>query len=334
MWAAPYCTDFQHIYRVACESMTCHRPHAAATSRIGQRSQCPSIWQTGDVEWTPGGISNDIEDRRDESGGGGGFGFGGFHIGCGGLIILGILSLVFHRNLFTLLSTDSGAPTVQSRPDYAQDQREQPEVQFVSFVLDDVQNTWSRILPEAGGVPYRRAKLVLFRDAFPSGCGLARDAIGPFYCPEDQKVYLDLSFFDELRSRFRASGEFAQAYVIAHELGHHVQDLLGTLPKVHRLEQTRPDQANPLSVRLELQADCYAGIWGHTTAQRKMVDQSDVQSALNAAAAVGDDRLQRMATGRVSPETFTHGTSSQRVHWFTRGFESGDLSACDTFQRR
>ncbi|HZS54615.1 MAG TPA: neutral zinc metallopeptidase [Bryobacteraceae bacterium] len=193
------------------------------------------------MEWTPGGISNDIEDRRDDSEGGGGFRFGGFHVGCGGLILLGILSLLFHRNLFTLLSNQPGAVSVQSRPDYAQDQREQPEVQFVSFVLDDVQNNWARLLPEAGKVPYHHAKLVLFRDAYPSGCGLAQDAIGPFYCSEDQKVYLDLSFFDELRSRFRAPGEFAEAYVIAHELGHHVQDLLGTLPKVHRLEQSRPD---------------------------------------------------------------------------------------------
>jgi uncharacterized protein len=286
------------------------------------------------VEWTPGGTSNDIEDRRDDSGGGGGFGFGGIHIGCGGLILLGILSLLFHKNLFTLLSNQPSAQTVQSRPDYAQDQREQPEVQFISFVLDDVQNTWSRILPEQSNVPYRHAKLVLFREAYPSGCGLAQEAIGPFYCPEDQKVYLDLSFFDELRSRFRAPGEFAQAYVIAHELGHHVQDLLGTLPKVHRLQQARPDETNPLSVRLELQADCYAGIWGHTTAQRKIVDEGDIEAALNAAAAVGDDRLQRMATGRVSPETFTHGTSAQRVHWFKRGFDSGELSACDTFRRQ
>ena len=285
------------------------------------------------MEWTPGGISNDIEDRRDDSGGGGGFGFGGFHIGCGSLILLGILSLLFHRNLFTLFMGQPSAPAVQSRPDYARDQREQTEVQFVSFVLDDVQNNWRRILPESARVPYRHAKLVLFRDAYPSACGMAQDAIGPFYCPEDEKVYLDLSFFDELRSRFRAPGEFAQAYVIAHELGHHVQKLLGIETKVHRLQQARPDEANPLSVRLELQADCFAGVWGHTTEQRRIVDQSDVEEALNAAAAVGDDRLQRMATGRVSPETFTHGTSAQRVHWFQQGFESGEISACDTFRR-
>ncbi len=299
------------------------------------------ICQTSCVEWTPGGTSNDIEDERDSSGGGGGFGFGGggfggIHIGCGGLILLGILSLLFHRNLFTLFSGQPSTQTqaVQSQPDYAQDQREQPEVQFVSFVLDDVQNNWSHILPEQTKVNYTHAKLVLFREAYPSACGLAQEAIGPFYCPEDQKVYLDLSFFDELRSRFQAPGEFAQAYVIAHELGHHVQDLLGTLPKVHRLQQSRPDEANPLSVRLELQADCYAGIWGHTTEQRKIVNEADIEAALNAAAAVGDDRLQRMATGRVSPETFTHGTSAQRVQWFKRGFASGQLSDCDTFQRQ
>lgn len=288
------------------------------------------------MEWTPGGISGDIEDRRDDSaGGGGGFGFGGFHIGCGGLILLGILSLLFHRNLFLLFSNKPQTQTVQThRPNNAEDRREQPQVQFVSFVLDDVQNTWSRILPEQANVPYEHSKLVLFRNAYPSACGMAREAIGPFYCPEDQKVYLDLSFFDELRSRFGAPGQFAQAYVIAHELGHHVQDLLGTLPKVHRLQQSEPGEANPLSVRLELQADCYAGIWGHTTEQRRMVDESDVESALNAASAVGDDRLQRMATGQVSPENFTHGTSAQRMFWFKRGLQTGQLSACNTFQRR
>ncbi len=285
------------------------------------------------MEWTPGGISSDIEDRRDDSGGGGGFGFGGIHLGCGGIILLGILSLFFHRNFFTLLSSQPDAAAVQTRrPDYAQDQREQPEVEFVSFVLDDVQRNWSRILPEARNIPYRHAHLVLFRDAYPSGCGMAQEAIGPFYCPEDEKVYLDLGFFDELENRFGAPGQFAQAYVIAHELGHHVQKILGIEPKVQRLREARPDEANALSVRLELQADCFAGIWGHTTAQRRIVDQSDVEEALNAAAAVGDDRLQKMARGRVSPETFTHGTSAERVRWFQRGFESGEISSCNTFR--
>jgi predicted metalloprotease len=163
---------------------------------------------------------------------------------------------------------------------------------------------------------------------------MAKDAIGPFYCPGDEKVYLDLSFFDELRSRFGAPGEFAQAYVIAHELGHHVQKILGIESQVRRLQESRPDAANPLSVRLELQADCFAGVWAHSTAQRRLINESDVQSGLDAAAAVGDDRLQRMATGRVSPESFTHGSSAQRTGWFKRGLQSGDISSCNTFETR
>jgi len=282
------------------------------------------------MEWTPGGVSNDIEDRRDDSGGGG---FQPFHFGIGGFILLGLLSLIFHHNLFTLFSGSPSPGVVHTRPDTRRDQAEHHEVQFVSFVLDDVQANWSRILPEARNVPYRHAKLVLFRNAYPSACGMAQDAIGPFYCPEDEKVYLDLSFFDELRSRFGAPGEFAQAYVIAHEIGHHVQKLLGIEPKVHRLQQQRPAQADALSVRLELQADCFAGVWGNSTEHRRIIGQSDVESALHAAAAVGDDRLQRMSTGHVSPETFTHGTSAQRVHWFRRGLDTGQISACNTFAR-
>ncbi len=284
------------------------------------------------MEWTPGGVSNDIEDRRDDSGGGGGFGFG--HLGIGGVIVVGLLSLLFHQNLFTLFSGAPATQTVRTAPDRQQDAREQPEVEFVSFVLDDVQRNWDQILPRTAGVPYHHAKLVLFRNAYPSACGMAQDAIGPFYCPEDEKVYLDLSFFNELRNRFGAPGEFAQAYVIAHEVGHHVQKLLGIEPKVRALEERRPDEANPLSVRLELQADCFAGVWANSTEQRKIIDASDVESALGAAAAVGDDRLQRMATGHVSPETFTHGSSAQRVGWFKRGLESGQISACNTFQAR
>jgi uncharacterized protein len=284
------------------------------------------------MRWTPGGVSDDIEDRRDDSGGGGGgFGFG--HLGIGGVIVVGLLSLLFHRNLFVLFS---GAPsqTVRSVPNPRQDAEEQPEIQFVSFVLDDVQRNWNRILPQTENIPYRHAKLVLFRNAYPSACGLARDAIGPFYCPEDEKVYLDLSFFHELTTRFGAPGEFAQAYVIAHEVGHHVQKLLGIEPKVRQLQERRPDEANPLSVRLELQADCFAGIWANSTEQRKIIDASDVGSALGAAAAVGDDRLQRMSTGRVSPETFTHGSSAQRVGWFKRGLATGQISACNTFRQQ
>ena len=178
---------------------------------------------------------------------------------------------------------------------------------------------------------YRHAKLVLFRDAIQSACGGAQTASGPFYCPGDEKVYLDLAFFDELNQRFHADGDFARAYVIAHELGHHVQKLLGTEAKMRQAQQQNPSRANDLSVRLELQADCYAGVWGHSTEQRSIIDQSDVQAGLNAAAAVGDDRLQKMATGSVMPEKFTHGTSAQRAKWLQTGLDSGRIDACDTF---
>jgi predicted metalloprotease len=209
---------------------------------------------------------------------------------------------------------------------------EEPEVKFVSYVLDDVQHTWDRILPQQEHRAYRHAKLVLYRNSYPSGCGTARRAVGPFYCPEDEKVYLDLSFFDQLRSKYGAPGEFAQAYVIAHELGHHVQKVLGIEQKVRRLQQADRQEANPLSVRLELQADCFAGVWGFTTEQRGLLKDRDVAAAMRAAAAVGDDRLQRMGQGFVNPETFTHGTSAQRAEWFRKGFDSGRVSACSTFR--
>jgi uncharacterized protein len=289
------------------------------------------------MRWTPGGESQDIEDRRDDSGGGGGggggggFNFGGIHIGIGGFIILLVLSLVFKRNFLSLAGIGGGpSPTRVSRPDPAQDQREQPLVQFVSFVLDDTQKTWTQILG-AQGVPYRHAKLVLFRDSIDSACGLAQSASGPFYCPGDEKVYIDLGFYDELKQRFGVPGEFAEAYVLAHEIGHHIQKLVGIEQKVHAAQERNPSAANHLSVDLELQADCFAGVWGHSTDQRKLLDPGEVKEGLNAAAAVGDDRLQRMATGHVTPETFTHGSSQQRMDWFQKGFTTGDMTACNTF---
>jgi predicted metalloprotease len=218
------------------------------------------------------------------------------------------------------------------RPDAARDERERPEVLFVSFVLDDVQKTWDRLLPAQTNMPYHHAKLVLYRNSFPSPCGKASMATGPFYCPGDEKVYLDLEFFNELRRKLGAPGDLAQAYVIAHEIGHHVQKLLGIEGRVRRVREGEPREANPLSVKLELQADCFAGIWAHTTAQRKIVNQTDVNAAMRAAAAVGDDRLQRMGRGYVNPETFTHGTSAQREMWFRRGLDSGEIAACDTFR--
>jgi uncharacterized protein len=284
------------------------------------------------MRWTPGGRSDDLEDRRDESGGGGGFQVSGIHLGLGGVVVLFILSLIFKRDFLSLLSTDSvSTGTSVSQPDPARDQREEPLVQFVSFVLDDAQNTWSRILP-AQGVPYRHAKLVLFRDSYDSACGMAQSATGPFYCPGDENVYIDLGFYDELKQRFGAPGEFAEAYVLAHEIGHHVQKLLGIEGKVRAAQQQSPGSANQLCVALELQADCFAGVLGHSTQRRNILEAGDVQQGLNAAAAVGDDRLQRMSSGHVNPETFTHGSSAQRTQWFQRGFQSGDIASCNTFQ--
>jgi uncharacterized protein len=231
-----------------------------------------------------------------------------------------------------IFQMSAAAQAPHRQPDTARDERELPEVRLVSFVLDDVQKTWDRLLPEQEKIPYHHAKLVLYRNSFPSACGMASMSTGPFYCPGDEKVYLDLEFFSELKRRFGAPGEFAQAYVIAHEIGHHVQKLLGIEAKVQRLRQQEPREANPLSVRLELQADCFAGIWAHSTEQRSIVNQSDVSAAMRAAAAVGDDRLQRMGHGYVKPESFTHGTSAERVQWFRRGLDSGRIAACDTFK--
>ncbi len=286
------------------------------------------------MRWTPGGVSGDIEDRRDQGGGGGGGGFGGMRLGLGGLLILFVLSLVFKQNFFALLgggSAGSSGSAAVSTPDPARDEAEKPLVQFVSFVLDDTQKTWEQLLPQQAGTPYRHAKLVLFRDSTNSACGGAESATGPFYCPGDEKVYIDLSFYDELKRRFGAPGEFAQAYVLAHEVGHHVQKLTGIESKVRQFQRQNPGSANAVSVQMELQADCLAGVWAHSTQQRGLLEQGDVQSALGAAAAVGDDHIQQMTRGRIQPETFTHGSSQQRMDWFNRGLSSGSISSCNTF---
>lgn len=281
------------------------------------------------MRWTPGGRSDDVEDRRDEGGGGG---IGGVHIGIGGFLILLVLSLVFKKDFFSLLSNQGVSPgQTVTQPDPQRDAREEPLVQFISFVLDDTQKTWAGIL-QARGIPYRHAKLVLFRDATNSGCGTAQSATGPFYCPADEKVYIDLGFYDELQRRFGAPGQFAQAYVLAHELGHHIQNLLGIERKVRNLQGQNPGQGNALSVRMELQADCFAGVWAKSTQQRNLLEAGDVESALGAAAAVGDDRLQRMSRGQVSPDSFTHGSSAQRTEWFQRGMSGGTVEGCNTFQ--
>jgi len=256
-------------------------------------------------------------------------------LGLGGFVILAILSIVFKKNFFALVGGGDAGPSAgtasgprQPGPRSA-DPAEEERVKFVSFVLDDSQATWTKLMPE-----YRRAKLVLFTDAVNSACGFARSATGPFYCPGDQKVYIDLGFYDDLKSRFGAPGDFAQAYVITHEIGHHVQNLLGIDQQMRRQVQARPDLENALSVRLELQADCFAGVWGNSTKSRGILESGDLESGLNAAAAIGDDRLQKQSSGRVSPESFTHGSSAQRVRWFKRGFDTGAPKECDTFKAR
>lgn len=289
------------------------------------------------MQWTPGGSDEDVEDRRDEGGGGGygpvGMSLGGRHIGIGGILVLGVLSLVFKRDLLTpFIGVGGDSAYSASAPDPARTQAEQPTRDFVVFVLNDVQKTWEQVLPPLGA-QYRHARLVLFRNETRSGCGEAQSATGPFYCPQDERVYIDLGFYDELKNRFGAPGQFAQAYVLAHEIGHHVQKILGIEARVRQMQGQNPSNENPLSVRLELQADCFAGIWAHSTEERNLLEAGDVDSALQAAAAVGDDHIAHMAGARVSPESFTHGSSAQRTQWFKTGMESGRVQACDTFGR-
>jgi uncharacterized protein len=280
------------------------------------------------MRWSPGKSSPDLEDRRGQSGGR--FGFSGGRMGLGGLVVLLILSVVFKQNFFSLVGIGGGAEPAPAGPVQSTPEEEKLK-QFIGFVLDDAQATWDQQLPQQAGTAYQHAHLVLFRDAIESACGFAESASGPFYCPGDHKVYIDLGFFQELADRFGAPGDFAQAYVLAHEIGHHVQWLLGTEAKLRQLQGSHPDQANELSVRFELQADCYAGVWGSSAAQGGKLDPGDTEEGLNAAAAVGDDRIQRSTTGRVSPEVFTHGSARQRSQWFRQGLSGGRISACDTF---
>jgi predicted metalloprotease len=282
------------------------------------------------MDWTPGGMSGDIEDRRESSGGFGGMGGGG--IGIVGFVILLIISLLTGRNYLGNVISGGGQSSIRqpARTEAGAVRNENREVQLVSFVLDDVQKTWTQVFA-AHGRTYRHAKLVLYRDMTYSGCGAAQASTGPFYCPEDEKVYIDLSFWNELKRFGGSTGDFAQAYVVAHELGHHVQKLLGIETRMRRLAQQDPEDKNHLSVDLELQADCFAGVWGHSTEQRNIVHSEDIDEALKAAAAVGDDHLQRMAGRAVSPERWTHGASAQRSEWFRRGLQVGTVGSCSTF---
>ncbi len=257
-----------------------------------------------------------------------------FGVKGGVLALLGIGAFLFlGGDLSGLLGTPSTAPPAATRQQTASAQ-EQEQVAFVKVVLADTEDTWKPLFQQIGK-RYREPRVVLYRGAVRSACGLGQAAMGPFYCPGDEKVYLDLGFFDELARRHGAPGDFAQAYVIAHEIGHHVQKLLGASDKVHRLQRRLgKKEGNRLSVRLELQADCYAGIWAHhAQRQRQLLEPGDIEEGLTAASAIGDDRLQREATGRVAPDAFTHGTSKQRVRWFSRGFKRGTLEVCNTFAK-
>ena len=287
------------------------------------------------MEWQPGDqISQDIEDRRGEGGGGGGgFNIGGGGIGIGVFLIVAVISLLTGRNFLPLLFSGGGgggAPaSSMSAPPSAASPTEQRDVQLISVVLDNAQDTWAQIFQQ-NNLQYRHAKLVLFRDATRSGCGTAQSATGPFYCPEDEKIYIDLGFWQELRQMGGNTGDFAQAYVVTHELGHHIQKLLGIEAREQQLAQSS-GQENPLSVDLELQADCFAGVWGHNSAAHFKLNQDDLAQALQSAAAVGDDHIQKMSGRAISPESWTHGSSQQRQQWFTTGFQSGKPSACTTF---
>ncbi len=275
------------------------------------------------MRWTPGKRSGNLEDRRSS----GGIGKG---LGIGGTVVILALSLITGRNLFSDLGVEPGVGGGGAPMSAADSAREEPQVQFVSYVLDDAQNTWSQIMSQ-NNAQYQPAKLVLFRNSTQSGCGVGQSAMGPFYCPLDQKVYIDLAFYDDLQRRFGAKGDFAQAYVLAHEIGHHVQNLTGTADEVRQAQQQNPGGANQLSVKMELQADCYAGIWANSTQARGKLEDGDVDEALTAAAAVGDDRIQQQSGQRVNVDGFTHGSAAQRAEWFRRGLSSGDPRVCDTF---
>ncbi|GGP20329.1 KPN_02809 family neutral zinc metallopeptidase [Silvimonas iriomotensis] len=298
------------------------------------------------MRWNDMRESSNVEDRENSSagGGGGGFGGGGFgggglRLGIGGIVAVVVVGMLFGKSPIEMLGLISqlsggGAPQVQQQTPARPVNPNDPGKVFVARVLGDTEDTWGRIF-KASGRTYRPPRLVLFRGAVDSGCGYTTSAVGPFYCPTDSKLYLDRNFFDELNTRFGAPGQFAESYVIAHEVGHHVQNLLGISAKVHeRQTSVGKAAANALSVRLELQADCFAGVWGHDAQQRQLVNGQDMEQALVAANAIGDDTLQRNAGRSVAPDSFTHGSSEQRQRWFRKGFETGSVDECNTFTAR
>jgi predicted metalloprotease len=289
------------------------------------------------MDWGKGRESDNVEE--DSGGGqggsgGGGMRFGGLHIGIGGTIVLAIVAMVFPQTRPMIMGLFGGGQSTSSVPTQGQPANlATPQDEFVSRVLGSTEDVWGAYF-QAKGVRYERPKLLLFHGQTNSGCGAAQAASGPFYCPTDHRVYLDLDFFRQMDTRFHASGDFARAYVIAHEVGHHVQNLMGTMRKEEELHQKGMpmDGANGLSVRIELQADCYAGVWGNRSQQQlQWLQPGDIDAALNAASQVGDDTLQKAEQGYAVPDSFTHGTAAQRSHWFKAGFVSGDVASCDTF---
>jgi hypothetical protein len=281
------------------------------------------------MQWRGRRESGNVEDQR-----GGGFGGRGIALGGIGTVIVVVIGLLLGQNPLELLqAVNQGQPQQEQTQPVASSAEEDEAVQFVKVVLADNEDVWHKLFEEQG-MQYREPKLVLFRDAVESGCGQASSAVGPFYCPADEKMYIDLSFYDELKNRFKAPGDFAMAYVIAHENGHHIQNLLGISDKVNQMrKRLSEEEYNKLSVRLELQADFFAGVWAHHAQQMKnILDAGDIEEALNAANAIGDDKLQKEAQGYVVPDAFTHGTSAQRMRWFKKGFDTGDIKQGDTFK--
>ncbi len=275
------------------------------------------------MRWRGGRESGNVEDRRGGGGGGGGMKIGG---GLGLVIVIGGLLLGVDPSTLMGLVGSGGGSSGSTQSTAAQDE----QAKFVKVVLADTEDTWNALFEKAGK-RYQMPKLVLFTGRVQSACGFQSAAVGPFYCPADNKAYLDLQFFVDLDQRFAAPGDFAAAYVIAHEVGHHIQNLLGTSTKVHqRRRALSKAEGNKLSVKLELQADCYAGVWGHHARKRKMLEAGDLEEGLRAAAAIGDDTLQKRGGGHVQPESWTHGSSKQRVKWFKKGFDTGRMQACDT----
>ncbi len=290
---------------------------------------------------TDGRESDNVEDRRGESGarmpGGVRMGRGGLGIGTIAIALIASYFLgIDPRMVMSVLGgLESGPPQQTQAPSQPAGKPTDELGRFVSVVLADTEDTWRALFRQAGGT-YREPKLVLFSGAYPTACGMGQSAAGPFYCPADEKVYIDLAFFRELQERFRAPGDFAQAYVIAHEVGHHVQNQLGIMEKTAQLRQRMSERDyNQVSVRVELQADCFAGVWAHHAQKvRQVLEPGDIDEALRAASAIGDDTLQKQTQGRVVPDSFTHGSADQRVRWFRRGFESGSMQSCNTFEAR